>query len=248
MNAAFKKLESDYERMVEAARQEGVQPPLLHADGGIELIPFTVRRNPPDWNAKAQPLLYVEGFELPDPLRSIGPAGKARTPNAVREALAGKQLPEMFEEFTALHLAAEADNAAAVEVLVSDFGLDPTATNAFGDSALHVACTEGSWDAARVLLKADATCLFQLNGSRLSPLGMAALANRPSGVRLLAKAGAKILSGPIPGLEDWRDSCELLVAAEYGHREFCEALETAWSIDPRLVREARATLGANAPL
>jgi ankyrin repeat protein len=155
-------------------------------------------------------------------------------------------LPAIFKGFTALHLAADRNNASVVPLLIGEAGVDVQAVNAFGDTALHVACMQGSWETASALISADPAgcCLRTLNASRLSPMGVCTLSNRPSGIDLLLNAGAQMITEADSELlgEYWVNSCDVLIAASKGYRQCAERLLARVPVSQQLHEEAMRLL------
>jgi ankyrin repeat protein len=125
---------------------------------------------------------------------------------------------------TALHRAAQRDDAEAVRKLLTD-GASAKAENRYGVTPLSLACTYGNEQIVRALLAAGADPNTTLRGGETA-LMTAARAGRVGPVKALLDAGAKV------DAKDRKGQTAIMWAAAEGHAEAVEALIKAGA-DPR---------------
>ena len=118
---------------------------------------------------------------------------------------------------TALHRAAFANEASAVDVLVLETKAHVDAQDSGGRTPLHGAAAKGSVDALRALLKHGASMVLDKKG--LSPLHLAAKRGHVSSSRALLDAGVEVTLRNIIG-----ESSALDLAAISGHIEVLETI------------------------
>ncbi|CAM9547119.1 unnamed protein product, partial [Scytosiphon promiscuus] len=127
---------------------------------------------------------------------------------------------EPVERMTPLHVAARADHAAAVNMLL-DAGAAPSAPDDLGSTPLHAATATNARAAMMALTKRGAE-INKKNSAGKAPLHLAAAAPDPASVRVLVSAGADVaLRGGSPPDEE---TTALDVAAKEGHESVIREL------------------------
>lgn len=118
---------------------------------------------------------------------------------------------------TALHWAANHDDAATVKALLTA-GANPNVTNRYGITPLAQACENGNEEIIELLVKAGAD-VNAPHAEGETPLMTASRTGNPAAVKVLLDAGADINAA-----EEWRGQTALMWASAEGHNEAVKVL------------------------
>ncbi len=154
-------------------------------------------------------------FTAPAPMADAAERAEWNRVQSLLKERADAKAPQA-DGMTALHWAAQHENAASVQALLTA-GANAGATNRYGVTPLSLACVNGNEDIVRALLKAGADANTTLMGGE-TVLHTAARTGRGGPVKALLERGAKV------DATDRKGQTPLMWAAAEGHAAVVEAL------------------------